>query len=183
MQYFREWSILNVKVAKIPRMFQFKTMKPDEYQLMLRNLQLHYQDFLKDSQDSKLFNSSDSMQIERDYKETVQYYDNLLHTLEKGTDTNPWQSPLCVTDGMKHWNMRVVFLWMLGNCWIHVSGAAVRAQGESCAPAGVMSRVWLSYMRCSIMKKHVVSAFDIVCFIALANSASLQSVHVLKHST
>ncbi len=38
--------------------------------------------------------------------------------------------PLCVTDGMKNWNMRVVFL--LGNCWIHVSGAAVRAQGESC---------------------------------------------------
>lgn len=89
MQYFRERSVLNVKVAKIPRMFQFKTMKPDEYQLMLRNLQLHYQDFLKDSQDSKLFDSSDSMQIERDYKETVQYYDNLLRTLEKGTDTNP----------------------------------------------------------------------------------------------
>uniref|UniRef100_A0A673K7Z7 Plectin-like n=1 Tax=Sinocyclocheilus rhinocerous TaxID=307959 RepID=A0A673K7Z7_9TELE len=62
----------------------FKTMKPDEYQLMLRNLQLHYQDFLKDSQDSKLFDSSDNMQIERDYKETVQHYDSLLRTLEKG---------------------------------------------------------------------------------------------------
>uniref|UniRef100_A0A673K921 Plectin-like n=1 Tax=Sinocyclocheilus rhinocerous TaxID=307959 RepID=A0A673K921_9TELE len=61
----------------------FKTMKPDEYQLMLRNLQLHYQDFLKDSQDSKLFDSSDNMQIERDYKETVQHYDSLLRTLEK----------------------------------------------------------------------------------------------------
>uniref|UniRef100_A0A671R687 Plectin-like n=1 Tax=Sinocyclocheilus anshuiensis TaxID=1608454 RepID=A0A671R687_9TELE len=75
---------LNVKVAKSPLMFQFKTMKPDEYQLMLRNLQLHYQDFLKDSQDSKLFDSSDNMQIERDYKETVQHYDSLLRTLEKG---------------------------------------------------------------------------------------------------
>uniref|UniRef100_A0A8C2I7G8 Plectin b n=1 Tax=Cyprinus carpio TaxID=7962 RepID=A0A8C2I7G8_CYPCA len=62
----------------------FKTMKTDEYQLMLRNLQLHYQDFLKDSKDSKLFDSSDNMQIERDYKETVQHYDSLLRTLEKG---------------------------------------------------------------------------------------------------
>ncbi|XP_050987882.1 plectin isoform X1 [Labeo rohita] len=62
----------------------FKTMKPDEYQLMLRNLQLHYQDFLKDSQDSKLFDISENMQIERDYKETTQHYDNLIRTLEKG---------------------------------------------------------------------------------------------------
>ncbi|XP_059363295.1 plectin-like isoform X2 [Carassius carassius] len=62
----------------------FKTMKSDEYQLMLRNLQLHYQDFLKDSQDSKLFDSSDNLQVERDYKETVQLYDSLLRTLEKG---------------------------------------------------------------------------------------------------
>lgn len=89
MQYFRESSVLNVKAAKSPRMFQFKTMKTDEYQLMLRNLQLHYQDFLKDSQDSKLFNSSDSMQIERNYKETALHYDSLLRTLEKGTDSNP----------------------------------------------------------------------------------------------
>uniref|UniRef100_A0A673K9U3 Plectin-like n=1 Tax=Sinocyclocheilus rhinocerous TaxID=307959 RepID=A0A673K9U3_9TELE len=79
----------------------FKTMKPDEYQLMLRNLQLHYQDFLKDSQDSKLFDSSDNMQIERDYKETVQHYDSLLRTLEKGTDTNPWQSPLLDKDPLR----------------------------------------------------------------------------------
>uniref|UniRef100_A0A671R633 Plectin-like n=1 Tax=Sinocyclocheilus anshuiensis TaxID=1608454 RepID=A0A671R633_9TELE len=78
------WSYPVQTKAKSPLMFQFKTMKPDEYQLMLRNLQLHYQDFLKDSQDSKLFDSSDNMQIERDYKETVQHYDSLLRTLEKG---------------------------------------------------------------------------------------------------
>ncbi|XP_059423211.1 plectin-like [Carassius carassius] len=62
----------------------FKTMKSDEYQLMLRNLQLHYQDFLKDSQDSRLFDSSDNLQVERDYKEAVQHYDSLLRSLEKG---------------------------------------------------------------------------------------------------
>ncbi|KAK7157233.1 hypothetical protein R3I93_008645 [Phoxinus phoxinus] len=62
----------------------FKTMKSDEYQLILRNLQLHYQDFLKDSQDSKMFDSNDNLQIERDYKETTLHFDRLLRTLEKG---------------------------------------------------------------------------------------------------
>ncbi|XP_052435291.1 plectin isoform X5 [Carassius gibelio] len=61
-----------------------KTMKSDEYQLMLRNLQMHYQDFLRDSRDSKLFDSSDNLQVERDYKEAVQHYDSLLRSLEKG---------------------------------------------------------------------------------------------------
>ncbi|XP_056332092.1 uncharacterized protein plecb [Danio aesculapii] len=73
IQLIRSWNIT-----------MFKTMKPDEYRLILRNLQLHYQDFLKDRQESKLFDSSDSMQIERDYKETTQHFDNLLRTMEKG---------------------------------------------------------------------------------------------------
>jgi len=76
-------------------MFQFKTMKPDEYQLILRNLQLHYQDFLKDSQESKMFDSTDKMQIERDYKETTLYFDKLLHTLEKGTDFTKLDKAQC----------------------------------------------------------------------------------------
>ncbi|XP_051577474.1 plectin-like isoform X2 [Myxocyprinus asiaticus] len=73
IQLIRSWNIT-----------MFKTMKMDEYKLILRNLQLHYQDFLKDSKDSKLFDSNYHMQIERDYKETTQHFDNLLRTLEKG---------------------------------------------------------------------------------------------------
>lgn len=68
-------------------------MKPDEYQLILRNLQIHYQEFLKDSKDSKLFDSKEYMQIERDYKDTTQHFDNLLHTLEKGKDFSPETHP------------------------------------------------------------------------------------------
>lgn len=68
-------------------------MKPDEYQLILRNLQLHYQEFLKDSKDSKLFDSKEYMRIERDYKDTTQHFDNLLFTLEKGTDFSPQSDP------------------------------------------------------------------------------------------
>ncbi|XP_052002386.1 plectin-like [Xyrauchen texanus] len=72
-QLIRSWNIT-----------MFKTMKLDEYKLILRNLQLHYQDFLKDSRESKLFDSNYLMQIERDYNETTQHFDNLHRSLEKG---------------------------------------------------------------------------------------------------
>ena len=45
---------------------------------------MHYQDFLRDSQDSQLFGADDRMQIEADYKKTSQHYENLLRTCEQG---------------------------------------------------------------------------------------------------
>lgn len=65
-------------------------MKPEEYRLTLRNLEQHYQDFLRDSQDSQSFGPDDRMQIEEDYKKTTQHYENLLRTLEKGKEFCPW---------------------------------------------------------------------------------------------
>lgn len=59
-------------------------MKPEEYRLILRNLELHYQDFMRESQDSKLFGPDDRMQIEEDYTKSTQHFDNLLRSMEKG---------------------------------------------------------------------------------------------------
>ncbi|KAM9852487.1 plectin-like [Aulostomus maculatus] len=61
-----------------------KTMKPEEYRLMMRNLELHYQDFMRDSQDSQLFGPDDRMQIEDDYNQSTQHFDGLLRSMEKG---------------------------------------------------------------------------------------------------
>ncbi|XP_037532385.1 plectin isoform X7 [Nematolebias whitei] len=61
-----------------------KTMKPEEYRLIMRNLELHYQDFMRDSQDSKVFGPDDRMQIEEDYTKCTQHFDNLLRSMEKG---------------------------------------------------------------------------------------------------
>ncbi|XP_039973200.1 plectin isoform X6 [Xiphias gladius] len=61
-----------------------KTMKPEEYRLLMRNLELHYQDFMRDSQDSQLFGPDDRMQIEEDYTKSTQHFDNLLRSMEKG---------------------------------------------------------------------------------------------------
>lgn len=67
-----------------PTTLQFKTMKPEEYRLILRNLELHYQDFMRDSQDSQMFGADDRMQIEADFNKASRYYDSLLRSVEKG---------------------------------------------------------------------------------------------------
>nr|XP_055067799.1 plectin isoform X2 [Misgurnus anguillicaudatus] len=79
-----QYLIKDIQLIRSWNITMFKTMKPDEYQLILRNLQLHYQDFLKESKDSNIFDSSEQMQIERDYKDSAQHFDHLLRTLEKG---------------------------------------------------------------------------------------------------
>ncbi|XP_026148886.1 plectin isoform X7 [Mastacembelus armatus] len=61
-----------------------KTMKPEEYRLLIRNLELHYQDFMRDSQNSQLFGANDRMQVEEDYTKSTQHFDNLLRSMEKG---------------------------------------------------------------------------------------------------
>ncbi|XP_029359442.1 plectin-like isoform X8 [Echeneis naucrates] len=61
-----------------------KTMKPEEYRLIMRNLELHYQDFMRESQDSQLFGPDDRMKIEEDYSKSTQHFDQLLRSMEKG---------------------------------------------------------------------------------------------------
>ncbi|XP_056901477.1 plectin-like isoform X38 [Takifugu flavidus] len=61
-----------------------KNMKPEEYRLIMRNLELHYQDYMRDSQNSQLFGPDDRMQVEEDYTKATQHFDSLLHTMEKG---------------------------------------------------------------------------------------------------
>ncbi|KAJ0065867.1 hypothetical protein NL108_000100, partial [Boleophthalmus pectinirostris] len=61
-----------------------KSMKPEEYRLVMRNLELHFQDFMRDSQDSQMFRPDDRMQVEQDYAKATQHFENLLHSMEKG---------------------------------------------------------------------------------------------------
>ncbi|MED6232062.1 hypothetical protein ATANTOWER_019856, partial [Ataeniobius toweri] len=61
-----------------------KTMKPEDYRMVMRNLEVHYQDFMRDSQDSQLFSPNDRIQVEEDYTKVSQHFDNLLSSMEKG---------------------------------------------------------------------------------------------------
>lgn len=64
-------------------------MKVDEYRQILRNLELHYQDFLRDTKNSQLFRPDERMLTEQDYKKATQHYEELLQTMEKGERNSP----------------------------------------------------------------------------------------------
>lgn len=63
---------------------QFKTLRVEEYQLALRNLEQHYQDFLRDSQDSQMFGAEDRMQVESSYNRASHHYSSLVGSAQQG---------------------------------------------------------------------------------------------------
>ncbi|XP_041039512.1 plectin-like isoform X8 [Carcharodon carcharias] len=73
MQLIRSWNLLT-----------FRSLNSEDYKHILPNLELHYQDFLRESQDSHMFGPDDRIQIEREYKLTVQHYEKLQRSLERG---------------------------------------------------------------------------------------------------
>ncbi|KAM9838534.1 plectin a [Aulostomus maculatus] len=62
----------------------FKSLRVEEYRLALRNLEQHYQDFLRDSQDSQMFGAEDRMQVESHYNKSNQHYNSLVSSAEQG---------------------------------------------------------------------------------------------------
>ncbi|XP_053350328.1 plectin isoform X4 [Clarias gariepinus] len=86
MKSLLSWQYLmrDIQIIRSWNITILKTMKVDEYRQILRNLELHYQDFLRDTKNSQLFNPDECMQTEKDYKKSTQYYEELLRTMEKG---------------------------------------------------------------------------------------------------
>uniref|UniRef100_A0A8C3RJ75 Dystonin n=1 Tax=Cyanoderma ruficeps TaxID=181631 RepID=A0A8C3RJ75_9PASS len=64
-------------------LLQIKTMLPGEHQQVLSNLQSRFDDFVEDSQESKIFTSSDTAQLEREVNVCKQYYQELLKSAER----------------------------------------------------------------------------------------------------
>ncbi|XP_035804390.2 plectin a isoform X32 [Amphiprion ocellaris] len=62
----------------------FKTLRVEEYRLALRNLEQHYQDFLRDSQDSQMFGAEDRMQVESNYNRANRHYNTMVTSAEQG---------------------------------------------------------------------------------------------------
>lgn len=77
-------------------------MKPEEYRLVMRNLEAHYQDFMRDSQDSQLFSPDDRMRVEDDYSKVSQHFDNLLRSMEKGKTSFAFRETTQSVDFMQH---------------------------------------------------------------------------------
>ncbi|XP_057683654.1 plectin a isoform X4 [Corythoichthys intestinalis] len=80
------WQYLmrDIHIIKTWNISMFKTLTVEEYRLALRNLEQHYQDFLRDSQDSQAFGAEDRMQVESNYNKANQHYNTLVSTAEQG---------------------------------------------------------------------------------------------------
>lgn len=63
---------------------QIKTMLPGEHQQVLSNLQSHFDEFLEDTEESKVFTMADCAQLERDVAACKEYYQELLRSAERG---------------------------------------------------------------------------------------------------
>ncbi|XP_058035009.1 plectin isoform X29 [Ahaetulla prasina] len=86
MKSLLSWQYLQREIQQIQTwsLLIFRTMPPEDYRQMLRSLETHYQEFLRDSQDSQNFHPDDRLQAERDYTVCTQKYEMLLRGLEKG---------------------------------------------------------------------------------------------------
>ncbi|NXV11079.1 DYST protein, partial [Cepphus grylle] len=72
-----------IEAVRAGNVASIKTMLPGEHQQVLSNLQSRFDDFMEDSQESKIFTSSDTAQLEREVNVCKQYYQELLKSAER----------------------------------------------------------------------------------------------------
>uniref|UniRef100_A0A8C6XDD7 Plectin n=1 Tax=Naja naja TaxID=35670 RepID=A0A8C6XDD7_NAJNA len=98
MKSLLSWQFLQRETQQIQSwsLLIFRTMPPEDYRQTLRSLETHYQEFLRDSQDSQNFHPDDRLQAERDYTVCTQKYELLLRGLEKGK----WRCQRPLTPGL-----------------------------------------------------------------------------------
>ncbi|XP_053878005.1 dystonin isoform X8 [Malaclemys terrapin pileata] len=72
-----------IETVRAGNVASIKTMLPGEHQQVLSNLQSRFDEFLEDSQDSKIFSGSDIAHLEREVNVCKQYYQELLKSAER----------------------------------------------------------------------------------------------------
>ncbi|XP_038253653.1 dystonin isoform X6 [Dermochelys coriacea] len=72
-----------IETVRAGNVASIKTMLPGEHQQVLSNLQSRFDDFLEDSQESKIFSGSDMAHLEREVNVCKQYYQELLKSAER----------------------------------------------------------------------------------------------------
>ncbi|NXN65258.1 DYST protein, partial [Himantopus himantopus] len=72
-----------IEAVRAGNVASIKTMLPGEHQQVLSNLQSRFDDFVEDSQESRIFTSSDTAQLEREVNVCKQYYQELLKSAER----------------------------------------------------------------------------------------------------
>ncbi|XP_061479005.1 dystonin isoform X22 [Rhineura floridana] len=72
-----------IETVRASNVASIKTLLPGEHQQVLSNLHSRFDDFLEDSQKSKIFSVADIAQLEREVNVCKQYYQELLKSAER----------------------------------------------------------------------------------------------------
>ncbi|XP_063169537.1 dystonin [Candoia aspera] len=72
-----------IETVRASNVASIKTLLPGEHQQVLSNLQSRFDEFLEDSQESKIFSVADIAQLEREVSVCKQYYQELLKSAER----------------------------------------------------------------------------------------------------
>ncbi|XP_048352806.1 dystonin isoform X19 [Sphaerodactylus townsendi] len=72
-----------IETVRAGNIASIKTLLPGEHQQVLSNLQSRFNDFLEDSQESKVFSIADIAQLEREVNVCKEYYQELLKSAER----------------------------------------------------------------------------------------------------
>ncbi|XP_072911338.1 plectin-like isoform X5 [Hemitrygon akajei] len=88
MQSLLPWLYLNrdMQLVRSWTLLVFRSLDLEECKRLFSTLDMRYQEFLQLSQDSHMFGPDDRLQTEREYKLTIQHYEKLLWSLERGEE-------------------------------------------------------------------------------------------------
>uniref|UniRef100_A0A8C8SYV6 Microtubule actin crosslinking factor 1 n=1 Tax=Pelusios castaneus TaxID=367368 RepID=A0A8C8SYV6_9SAUR len=78
------WNYLRKDIALVQgwNMEKLRSLDQGECQQAMKSLQAHYEDFLQDSRDSKLFTGADRLRLEEEVKSSKEHFQQLLESME-----------------------------------------------------------------------------------------------------
>ncbi|XP_058878532.1 desmoplakin-like isoform X1 [Acipenser ruthenus] len=87
MKSLLSWKYCMMDIEKIRSLTisTIQTMRSEDYQLIIKNLDNHYQEFLRDSRGSEMFGDNDKKQMQDSYSGATDYYRNLIVRLPTTT--------------------------------------------------------------------------------------------------
>ncbi|XP_077343979.1 dystonin isoform X28 [Lithobates pipiens] len=85
MKSMVSWHYLmnEIEAMRASKVSSIKTLLPGEHQQVMGNLKTRFEEFLEDSQESKMFSVSDISQLEREVNGCKLYYEELLKSAER----------------------------------------------------------------------------------------------------
>ncbi|KAM9013694.1 plectin isoform 18-T18 [Ara ararauna] len=86
LRSLRAWQCLTRDMRQIQAWSQltFRTLPPEECRQVLQSLEMHYQEFLRESRDSRSFAPEERQQLQREYEACTQHHEWLRRGHEKG---------------------------------------------------------------------------------------------------